>query len=126
MLRIGARILEADPTDLEIVDGRISVKGAPGGAAITMRDIGDAAYRRLDGKVPDGEDPTLEERDTRLDLVDRKFTATAPNQLWVADITYVRTFPDGCTHGSGSMFSRGGSWAGSFPRTSTPTSRSTR
>lgn len=27
-----------------------------------------------------------------LDLVDRKFTATRPNQLWVADITYVRTY----------------------------------
>ena len=26
------------------------------------------------------------------DLVDRDFTATAPNQLWVADITYCRTF----------------------------------
>jgi putative transposase len=25
------------------------------------------------------------------DLVDRNFTATAPNQLWVADITYVPT-----------------------------------
>lgn len=25
------------------------------------------------------------------DLVDRKFIATAPNQLWVADLTYVRT-----------------------------------
>ncbi len=25
------------------------------------------------------------------DLVDRDFTATAPNQLWVADITYVPT-----------------------------------
>lgn len=25
------------------------------------------------------------------DLVDRKFTATAPNQLWVADVTYVPT-----------------------------------
>jgi len=30
--------------------------------------------------------------DTRPDLVDRKFTATAPDQLWVADITYCRTF----------------------------------
>ncbi|WP_339123671.1 IS3 family transposase, partial [Pseudonocardia sp. D17] len=30
--------------------------------------------------------------DTRPDLVDRQFTATAPNQLWVADITYCRTF----------------------------------
>src|SRR5206468_6783853 len=26
------------------------------------------------------------------DLVDRKFTATAPNRLWVADLTYVRTW----------------------------------
>ncbi len=26
------------------------------------------------------------------DLVDRDFTATAPNRLWVADFTYVRTF----------------------------------
>lgn len=25
------------------------------------------------------------------DLVDRDFTATAPNELWVADLTYVRT-----------------------------------
>lgn len=30
--------------------------------------------------------------DARLDLVDRAFTAPAPNQLWVADITYIRTF----------------------------------
>jgi putative transposase len=30
--------------------------------------------------------------DRPRDLVNREFTATAPNQLWVADITYVRTF----------------------------------
>ncbi len=30
--------------------------------------------------------------DTRPDLVERAFTATAPDQLWVADITYCRTF----------------------------------
>ena len=34
------------------------------------------------GRGPDG----------RPDLVERDFTATAPNQLWVADITYCRTF----------------------------------
>ena len=31
------------------------------------------------------------ETDRPEDLVDRKFVATAPNQLWVADLTYVRT-----------------------------------
>ena len=30
--------------------------------------------------------------ETRPDLVERDFTATASNQLWVADITYCRTF----------------------------------
>jgi putative transposase len=30
--------------------------------------------------------------DTRPDLVQRAFTASAPDQLWVADITYCRTF----------------------------------
>jgi putative transposase len=30
--------------------------------------------------------------DQRPDLVKRKFAATAPDQLWVADITYIRTF----------------------------------
>lgn len=30
--------------------------------------------------------------DAREDLVQRDFTAEAPNQLWVADITYCRTF----------------------------------
>lgn len=30
--------------------------------------------------------------DTRPDLVAREFVAAAPNRLWVADITYIRTF----------------------------------
>jgi len=30
--------------------------------------------------------------ETRPDLVERKFTASRPNQLWVCDITYCRTF----------------------------------
>ncbi len=30
--------------------------------------------------------------ETRPDLVKRKFTSTGPDQLWVADITYCRTF----------------------------------
>ncbi|MFG2632188.1 IS3 family transposase [Streptomyces sp. NPDC048473] len=32
------------------------------------------------------------ETDRPADLVERQFTATTPNQLWVADITYIRTF----------------------------------
>ncbi|GAA4538465.1 xanthine dehydrogenase family protein molybdopterin-binding subunit [Pseudonocardia xishanensis] len=63
VLRIAAHILEASAEDLEITDGVVTVKGTPGGPSVTMRQIGDAAYRRLDGKLPDGEDPTLEERD---------------------------------------------------------------
>ena len=35
------------------------------------------------------------ETDTRPDLVDRHFSATAPNRLWVADITYIRTSNEG-------------------------------
>jgi putative transposase len=30
--------------------------------------------------------------DLRPDMVERDFTAAAPNRLWVADITYVRTY----------------------------------
>ena len=32
------------------------------------------------------------EPETRADLVERQFTAPAPDRLWVADITYCRTF----------------------------------
>lgn len=34
--------------------------------------------------------------DTRPDLVERRFTADGPNQLWVADITYVRILAGFC------------------------------
>jgi len=34
--------------------------------------------------------------DTRPDLVERAFTADAPNRLWVADITYIHTFTGWC------------------------------
>ena len=36
------------------------------------------------------------EPDARPDLVERKFIAELPNQLWVADITYVRTVAGFC------------------------------
>jgi putative transposase len=54
-----------------------------------MRDAGliGASHRHS------GPTTTRRDKDTRPapDLVDRNFTATAPNQLWVADITYVPT-----------------------------------
>ena len=39
-------------------------------------------------------DPTDQRPD---DLVQRRFTAPAPNRLWVADLTYVRTGPGSAT-----------------------------
>ena len=54
-----------------------------------MKDLGLRGISRAKGPrttVP-GSAP-----DTRPDLVDRDFTAQAPDQLWVADITYCRTF----------------------------------
>jgi putative transposase len=43
-------------------------------------------------KTPRTTRPAARAEDTRPDLVNRDFTAGAPNLLWVADITYVRTF----------------------------------
>jgi putative transposase len=54
-----------------------------------MRDAGLRGITRAKGPrttVP-GDGP-----DGRLDLVQRSFTARSPNQLWVTDITYCRTF----------------------------------
>jgi putative transposase len=43
-------------------------------------------------KVPQTTRPAARDGDARPDLVERDFAAAAPNRLWVADITYVRTF----------------------------------
>ncbi len=42
------------------------------------------------------------ETERPADLVDRNFTATRPNQLWVADLTYVRTASGWCMRRSSS------------------------
>ena len=47
------------------------------------------------GRKPRTTVPTLA-TDDRPDLVNRSFTASAPNRLWVADITYVRTTAGFC------------------------------
>jgi putative transposase len=55
-----------------------------------MRDLGLQGVVRGKSRrttVP-GDDPAARP----ADLVDRQFTASAPNRLWVADLTYVRTW----------------------------------
>ena len=76
--------------------GREGVLGARGRRPVArcttqrlMKDLGLRGISRARGPrttVP-GSGPDL-----RPDLVQRAFTANAPNQLWVADITYCRTF----------------------------------
>lgn len=53
-----------------------------------MKLAGICGVRR--GRAPITTRPS-EERDTRPDLVNRCFKASRPNELWVVDITYVRT-----------------------------------
>ena len=62
VFRIAAELMEASPDDIEIESGVISVKGSPG-RSVSMRDVGDAAYRRLHERLPEDETPTLEETD---------------------------------------------------------------
>ena len=53
-----------------------------------MKIAGISGVRR--GRVPVTTRP-VPVSDTRPDLVSRKFKAGRPNELWVADMTYVRT-----------------------------------
>ncbi|GAA5127722.1 xanthine dehydrogenase family protein molybdopterin-binding subunit [Haloechinothrix salitolerans] len=62
VLRIAGQVLEASPEDLVVEDGRVSVAGAPD-KSISMAEIGDASYRRMNGLLPESESPTLEERE---------------------------------------------------------------
>src|SRR3954471_15192514 len=50
------------------------------------------------------------------DLVARDFRAPAPNRLWVADLTYIRTWSGWGVRGLRHLSStRGRSWVGSWP-----------
>ena len=55
-----------------------------------MRDLGiqGAVRGKVKRTTTPGDDPTARP----ADLVDRQFVASAPNRLWVADITYVRSW----------------------------------
>ena len=54
-----------------------------------MRELGLRGARRGRPVLTTRPDPRSERAP---DLVDRDFTATAPNRLWVVDMTYVRTW----------------------------------
>jgi len=55
-----------------------------------MRDLGIQGAVR--GKTKRTTIPAEDPASRPADLVDRQFVATAPNRLWVADLTYVRTW----------------------------------
>ena len=54
------------------------------------------------------------------DLLNRDFTAPAPNRRWVAGFTYVATWAGSSTSRSSSTSTHGPSWAGRPPPTSAP------
>jgi putative transposase len=60
------------------------------------------------------------------DLVERQFRPGTPNVLWIADVTYLRTWEGGCTWRPSRTPTRGGSSAGAWPITCAPNSSSTR
>jgi carbon-monoxide dehydrogenase large subunit len=62
ILRIAGEMLEASVDDLTIVGGVVSVLGSPE-HKVTLAEIGDAAYRRPQGRLPEGEPYMLKERD---------------------------------------------------------------
>jgi carbon-monoxide dehydrogenase large subunit len=57
-LRIAAHLLEADPADLVINDGRVSVRGMPD-RGVTFKEIARAAYSGV-RRLPQGMEPGLE------------------------------------------------------------------
>lgn len=59
-----------------------------------MRSEGLAGVRR--GHKQRTTTPDERAADRARDLVERRFVAAAPNRLWVADLTYIRTFAGFC------------------------------
>jgi putative transposase len=74
------------------IHAELAAEGMPVGCkrvALLMREAGLEGVSRRKGKKT-----TVRAEDARPapDLVDRDFTATGPDQLWVADITYIPTW----------------------------------
>ncbi|HEV8439682.1 MAG TPA: xanthine dehydrogenase family protein molybdopterin-binding subunit [Methylomirabilota bacterium] len=57
--KIAGHMLEAAPEDLEIEEGAIAVRGAPG-RTLTIAEVAALAYRPAGGTLPAGVDPALE------------------------------------------------------------------
>lgn len=60
--RVGAHLLEADPDDLVLGDGRLTVKGVPD-SGFEIAELCRIIYQRPE-HLPEGEDPTLEATST--------------------------------------------------------------
>jgi carbon-monoxide dehydrogenase large subunit len=83
--RIAAYKLEAAPEDLELRDRKVMVRGAPDNA-LSLADIGYAAYRQIDDEFPADEDLTLEGR-YKFDPPDRAFAFGGMAALVEIDVT---------------------------------------
>jgi putative transposase len=80
------------------VHAELAASGTPCGhkrVARLMRQAGLAGCHRRRPFHTTQRDP---QADPAPDLVQRRFTATVPNRLWIADITYVPTAREGCLY----------------------------
>jgi xanthine dehydrogenase molybdenum-binding subunit len=65
LLKVAGLMLEAAPEDLEVVDGRVGVKGVPGGRSVTVADVAQRAESPFIQHTADGMAPTtVEEKGT--------------------------------------------------------------
>src|SRR5699024_4262012 len=78
----GAKKVHAQLRREGMSGGHCTGEGVMRGAGLRGVSRGTGPGTTISGRGPD----------SRPDLLERDFTATAPNQLWVADITYCRTF----------------------------------
>ncbi|HEX9822559.1 MAG TPA: xanthine dehydrogenase family protein molybdopterin-binding subunit [Methylomirabilota bacterium] len=88
LLRLAAFRLEIDPADLELDDGAVRVRGAPG-RRLTFRELARTAYADVLG-LPPGEEPGLEARHAHQNPLARPMDATrrVPSQLVFANAAH--------------------------------------
>jgi 2-furoyl-CoA dehydrogenase large subunit len=88
LLRLAAFRLEIDPADLELHDGAVRVRGAPG-RRLTFRELARTAYADVLG-LPPGEEPGLEARHAHQNPLARPMDAArrVPSQLVFANAAH--------------------------------------